>query len=116
MSLTTDCGKVSSPAALLPSCHCLWTGATGLSHKGAQVASGHLGGNNNLAVLKKGHLRESSLTVQPAQNLIFSIKRRAKEQKGILRNSVLKVKPTNIETLYCIFFINRPGIQVVLIP
>lgn len=75
-----------------------------------------LGGNNNLAVLKKGRLRESSLTVQPAQNLIFSIKRRAEEQKGILRNSVLKVKPTNIETLYCIFLINRPGIQVVLIP
>lgn len=92
-----------------------------MSHKGAQVASlakhrRSQRGNDNLAVLKEGHLRENSLTVQPAPNLILSIKRRAKEQKGILRNSVLKVKPTNIETLYCIFFINRPGMQVVLTP
>lgn len=83
MSLTTDCGKVSSPAALLPLCHSLLVDRShrNVPQRGSSGIRSH-GGNNNLGVLKKGHLRENSLTVQPAQNLIFSIKRRAKEQKG----------------------------------
>lgn len=76
--------------------------------KGAQVASLVKHGRSHEIITCNKYIGEErspqgQFTHSAAcKNLIFPIKRRAKEQKGILRNSVLKVKPTNIEILYCI--------------
>lgn len=126
MSLTTDCVTVSPPATLVR----LWheqpprhsgndrdVKQKGLKRHLRQSTRDHVRVITYLAILKRAHFRDNSLTAQPAKKkLLFSIKRRAKKQRGISSNTVLKVKPTNTESVYYIFFINRPDVQVVLTP